>query len=61
MSRENKPVAAAILLFGKNPRAYFPGAYIRFLRIDGPSLIDPILDQKESAELFRTRSDSAKS
>ncbi len=47
VSREGKPVAAAILLFGNNPRAYFPGAYIQFLRIDGPNLTDRILDQKE--------------
>jgi len=47
ISREGKPVAAAILLFGKNPRAYFPGAYVQFLRIDGQNLTDPILDQKE--------------
>jgi ATP-dependent DNA helicase RecG len=47
VSREGKPVAAAILLFGADPRAYFPGAYVQFLRIDGANLTDPILDQKE--------------
>lgn len=47
LSREGKPVNAAILLLGKNPRAYFPGAYIQFLRIGGANLTDPILDQKE--------------
>jgi len=47
ISREDKPVGAAILLFGANPRAYFPGAYVQFLRIDGVNLTDPILDQKE--------------
>ena len=47
LSREGKPVAASILLLGKDPRAYFPGAYIQFLRIDGANLTDPIIDQKE--------------
>ena len=47
ISREGKPAAAAILLFGKNPRAYFPGAYVQFLRVDGAQLYDPVLDQKE--------------
>ncbi len=47
LSREGKPVNAAILLVGKDPRAYVPGAYIQFLRLDGPRLTDPIVDQKE--------------
>ena len=47
LSREGKPVNAAILLLGKDPRAFFPGAYIQFLRIDGANITDPIIDQKE--------------
>jgi len=47
LSRDGKPVNAALLLMGKDPRAYFPGAYIQFLRLDGPNLTDPIIDQKE--------------
>ena len=47
LSREGKPVNAAMLLMGKDPRAYFPGAYIQFLRLDGSNLTDPIMDQKE--------------
>ena len=47
LSRDGKPVNAAILLLGKDPRSYFPGAYIQFLRVDGPNLTDPIIDQKE--------------
>jgi ATP-dependent DNA helicase RecG len=41
------PTAAALLLFGKDARAIFPGAYIQFLRVDGPLLTDPIVSQKE--------------
>lgn len=47
LSRENKPTNAALLLFGKDPRRFFPGAYIQFLRIDGTALTDPITDNKE--------------
>ncbi|RAI35590.1 ATP-binding protein [Rhodoplanes serenus] len=47
LSREGRPVNAAILLLGRDPRAFFPGAYIQFLRLDGSSLTDPIIDQKE--------------
>jgi ATP-dependent DNA helicase RecG len=39
--------AAAILLVGKEPRYWLPGAYVQFLRLDGTSLTDPIVDQEE--------------
>lgn len=47
LSRDGKPANAAILLLGKDPRAYFPGAYIQFLRLGGENLTDDIVDQKE--------------
>ncbi len=47
ISRDGKPTNAALLLLGKDPRQYLPGAYIQFLRLDGPELVDSILDQKE--------------
>lgn len=47
ISRDGRPTNAALLLLGKEPREYLPGAYIQFLRLGGPELIDPILDQKE--------------
>jgi ATP-dependent DNA helicase RecG len=47
ISRDGSPTNAALLLLGKEPRQYHPGAYIQFLRLDGPELVDPILDQKE--------------
>ncbi len=47
ISRDGRPTHAALLLLGKEPREYLPGAYIQFLRLDGVELIDPILDQKE--------------
>ena len=41
------PTNAAVLLFGFEPRQFFPAAYVQFLRIDGTELTDPIRDQKE--------------
>lgn len=49
ISRDGRPTNAALLLLGKEPRQYLPGAYIQFLRLDGPDLVDPVLDQKEVA------------
>ena len=47
ISRDGRPTNAALLLLGKEPREYLPGAYVQFLRLDGPELVDSILDQKE--------------
>ncbi len=35
-----------ILAVGVDPQAWLPGAYVQFLRIDGPEITDPIRDQK---------------
>ena len=44
---EFKPTMTAILLLGKHPRHWFPGAYIQFIRFDGRTLTDPIKNQLE--------------
>jgi len=41
------PTVMGILVAGKDPRAFIPGAYIQFMRLDGVTLADPIKDQKE--------------
>ena len=41
------PTVLGILVAARNPRQFFSGAYIQFLRIDGIELTDPIKDQKE--------------
>jgi ATP-dependent DNA helicase RecG len=41
------PTALGLLVCGKDPRRFVPGAYIQFLRIGGTNLTDPIKDQKE--------------
>lgn len=44
---DQTPTVTAILLLGKDPRQWFAGAYIQFLRIDGTNLTDPLMDQRE--------------
>lgn len=44
---EGMPTVAAVLALGLNPQAWFPGAYVQFLRLDGLSLTDQILDSHE--------------
>jgi ATP-dependent DNA helicase RecG len=44
---QKKPTNLALLLFGKEPTYFIPGASIRFVRIEGFDLSDPIKDSKE--------------
>lgn len=41
------PTHAGILLFGKNPRFYMPGAYVQYLKLPGTDLTDRPEDQAE--------------
>lgn len=41
------PTVVGLLAVGKSPSDYIPGAYLQFLRIEGNTLTDPILDQRE--------------
>ncbi|MBI5183194.1 MAG: putative DNA binding domain-containing protein [Nitrospinae bacterium] len=41
------PNVASIIVFGKDPLRWIPGAYIQFLRIDGKEITDPIRHQRE--------------
>lgn len=36
----------ALLVLGRDPQRWIPGAYVQFLRIDGSAITDPIRDQK---------------
>ena len=39
------PTIAGILVLGKNPREFLPGAYVQFLRVAGKDLSDPVTDE----------------
>jgi ATP-dependent DNA helicase RecG len=41
------PTVLGVLVVGRDPRAFIPGAYVQFIRIQGTELTDPIKDQKE--------------
>lgn len=40
------PTGAGILVLGKEPLSFVPGAYVQFLRVDGTELSDPVVDEK---------------
>jgi ATP-dependent DNA helicase RecG len=45
--RGDVPTVTAILVLGKDPRTWFPGAYIQFARFDGTDVTAAIKDQLE--------------
>ncbi len=47
LTKDGLPSNAAILVLGKDPREWIPGAYVQFLRLDGKLLTDPIRNQRE--------------
>ncbi|MGH7595802.1 MAG: ATP-binding protein, partial [bacterium] len=47
LNRQGVPNIASIIVFGKRPTHWIPGAYVQFLRLDGSELTDPIRHQKE--------------
>jgi ATP-dependent DNA helicase RecG len=48
-SPDGVPNVAGMLILGRDPTTYVPGAYVQFLRYDGTELFDPIVDRKELA------------
>ena len=46
-TQDGMPTVTAILMLGKDPRYWFPGAYIQFVRHVGNEVTDDILDQAE--------------
>lgn len=45
--REPVPTALGLLMAGKDPRVWVPGAYVQFARFDGLDLSAPVVDQSE--------------
>lgn len=39
------PTVLGIVVLGRAPRDFLPGAYIQFLRIAGKDLADPVVDE----------------
>ena len=43
---ERVPTNAGILMVGRDPIEFFPGAYVQFVRFEGIDLSAPVIDQK---------------
>lgn len=54
LSVDGSPNNAAILLFGKDPLTFLPGAYVQFVRFEGSKLTDPVVSQHEIAGQLTT-------
>jgi ATP-dependent DNA helicase RecG len=47
LSRDDVPTTTAILMLGKSPQDWFPGAIVSWRRIAGAALTDETLDERE--------------
>lgn len=47
LAADGRPTHGALLLLGRDPGHWLPGAYVQFVRCAGEDLASPILDQKE--------------
>jgi ATP-dependent DNA helicase RecG len=43
------PTVLGVLVIGKDPRSWIPGAYVQFIRFDGTELTDPVRDAEAIA------------
>ena len=43
---ETIPTILGLLVIGKNPQDFLPGAYVQFLRLAGDEVTDPVLDEE---------------
>jgi ATP-dependent DNA helicase RecG len=57
----NVPTVAGILLFGKNPCYFLPGAYVRFAKFPGTSITDRPEDDLESSGDLRSMLEALRS
>jgi ATP-dependent DNA helicase RecG len=57
LNKNNEPTVMGILVCGKDPQAWLPGAYVQFVRYPGTEIGDAIVDQKQISaampDLFR--------
>lgn len=47
LTPDGRPTAAGLLVCGKDPRAWLPGAYVQFVRYPGTAIGDLVRDHKE--------------
>lgn len=46
LSSDGAATAAGVLVTGRDPLEWLPGAYVQFLRVEGTTLADPVKDEK---------------
>ncbi|MDA8376568.1 MAG: putative DNA binding domain-containing protein [Planctomycetia bacterium] len=57
--RLNAPTNAAVLLFGKDPLSFFPGAYVQYVKYDGLSQSDtPLKELRISGDFVNVMRDA---
>ena len=47
VAQDGQPTVAAILMLGKDPQYWFPGAYIQFVRFNGTDVTAPVINQNK--------------
>lgn len=50
---DGTPTAASLLLFGRDPLRWIPGAWVQFVRFEGTRVTDPIRNEKRVAGAMR--------
>jgi ATP-dependent DNA helicase RecG len=56
--RMKAPTNGAVLLFGKDPLSFFPGAYVQFVKYEGMTQADPVVkDQRFTGDLLNVMRD----
>ena len=56
--RLSAPTNGAVLLFAKDPLSFFPGAYVQYVKYDGPTQADtPLKDQTITGDLLNVMRD----
>lgn len=48
----NCPTFAGIVLFGRNPRRFMPGAYVQYVCFDGPDKTSNVVNEREFSENY---------
>lgn len=47
---DGTPTTAGVLILGKEPTRFLPGAYVQFLRVEGTAISDPIMDERRLSQ-----------
>jgi ATP-dependent DNA helicase RecG len=57
LADDDQPTTVGLLVCGKDPRAWLPGAYVQFVKYPGKDVGESVQDQKEFSGPFPMSSD----